>query len=269
MPARNETGVDSDAGMKVVGLPHDLEHSHRCGVCHHEYTPAQGQSEDCPACGYDGEHPDTSTRSARKEATIGDVAQAPFPTAAFLKAVTVREEIARQLLSRADWIKGEQQRGRHVRELRAREAECRWLADRLLIGLSLDAPLRKETSRQALHQAVMSFASRHDLLAKDRQTIRRPGEYSSTWTLFRGEARVAMMALSVTNGYGGGWHGKAEFVDLARSGSLDALIEIKDFGYSKNMGSGADFCRKCRERFTAWLQDPKTLVQGLFPNAPR
>lgn len=30
------------------------EHTHRCIRCQYEYTPLEGQSEDCPVCGCDG-----------------------------------------------------------------------------------------------------------------------------------------------------------------------------------------------------------------------
>lgn len=30
------------------------EHSHQCRACYHPYTPADGESEDCPRCRSDG-----------------------------------------------------------------------------------------------------------------------------------------------------------------------------------------------------------------------
>lgn len=29
-------------------------HTHQCRRCDHPYTPADGDSEDCPKCGFDG-----------------------------------------------------------------------------------------------------------------------------------------------------------------------------------------------------------------------
>lgn len=43
--------------LRRITERHDLRagvHTHQCRACWHLYAPADGESEDCPICGYDG-----------------------------------------------------------------------------------------------------------------------------------------------------------------------------------------------------------------------
>lgn len=42
------------AERERIGLASKAGHTHDCRRCHWTYTPAAGESEDCPKCGHDG-----------------------------------------------------------------------------------------------------------------------------------------------------------------------------------------------------------------------
>lgn len=79
-----------------------------------------------------------SEAQSKDSVDIESIAQMHAPAAAALvMADRVRAEIAAQLRSRADWLRSEYMAsGQDLKRVRAREEECRYLAEKIEQGLT-------------------------------------------------------------------------------------------------------------------------------------